>query len=129
MFGNKDTLIAVLNEDNFLNDIDGDKLTEISDQVSDVIKSYTGITPDAVVANNPAILRNIWANIVLFTIIPYQTDIAQEEKTRREKLYEKAFDQLDKISKGEITVTSSGGTILNSNSPVRITGTKRIIDL
>lgn len=127
MFGDKSTLTAHFNAENFIDDIDADKLTEIASQVSDLITSYTGITANAVVLNNPPILRSIWANIVLYTIIPYQTDLPQEEKTRREKLYEKAFQQLDKISAGEITVKSSGGTILNASaSQVTISGTKRI---
>jgi len=130
MFGNKETLAAHFNDENFINDISEDKLTEMAAQISDMITSYTGIEAEAVVTNNPAILRNIWCNLVSFTMIPYQTDIAQEEKQRRETLYNKAFEQLDKIREGTIVVKSNGGRILNSAAQVcSVEGTKRIYTL
>jgi len=126
-FGNKETLISVFNDENFLNDIDPDKITEIGSQVTDVIYAYTSITPPTAPADAPGILRNIWTNIVSFQIIPYQKDLSDEEKTRRTTLFNGAYAMLDKIKSGDIKVLDANGVVLNaSTSLFQIQGTKRI---
>jgi len=124
-FGNKDTLISVFNDENFLNDIDPDKITEIGSQVTDVIYAYTAITPPTAPADAPG--RNIWINIVQFQIIPYQKDLSDEEKARRTTLFNNAYKMLEKIQSGEIKVMDINGVVLNAGaSPFQIDGTKRI---
>ena len=126
-FGNKETLISVFNDENFLNDIDPDKITEIGAQVTDVIYAYTAITPPTAPADAPGILRNIWTNIVQFQIIPYQKDLSDEEKARRLTLFNNAMKMLEKIQNGEIKVLDVNGVVLNAGtSPFQIQGTKRI---
>lgn len=126
-FGNKDTLISVFNDENFLNDIDPTKIDEIGKQVTDIIYSYTSITPPTAPADAPGILRNIWTNIVSFQIIPYQRDLSEEEKTRRTTLFNNAYKMLEKIQTGEIKVLDVNGVVLNAGtSPFQIQGTKRI---
>jgi len=126
-FGNKETLISVFNDENFLNDIDPDKITEIGAQVTDIIYSYTSITPPTEPADAPGILRNIWTNIVSFQIIPYQKDLSDEEKARRLALFNNAMKMLEKIQNGDIKVLDANAVILNAGtSPFQIQGTKRI---
>jgi len=126
-FGNKETLISVFNDENFLNDIDPDKITEIGNQVTDVIYAYTAITPPTEPADAPGILRNIWTNIVQFQIIPYQKDLSDEEKARRLTLFNNAMKMLEKIQSGEIKVLDVNGVVLNAGtSPFQIQGTNSL---
>jgi len=126
-YGNKATLLSVFNDQNFLNEVDPAKIEEIGAQVTDVIRTYTGITPPADPANAPGILRNIWTNIVQFQIIPYQKDLSDDEKQRRTTLFNGAYKMLEKIQTGDLKVLDANGAVLNaSNSLFQIQGTKRI---
>lgn len=126
-FGNKETLISVFNDENFLNEIDPDKIIEIGEQVTGIIYAYTSITPPTAPANAPGILRNIWTNIVCFQIIPYQKDLSEEEKTRRTSLFNNAYKMLDSIKSGDIKVLDSNGVVLNAGtSPFQIQGTNSL---
>lgn len=127
-FGNKDVLIARFNDNaNLFADMDENKIDEIGSQVSDLIYQLTGIAPPDDPENAQPMLRGIWCDIVLFKFIPYQKGIADEEKSRRQKLNTDAMDLLIKIQNGTIIMKNSlGVNIVTGTVPLQIVGTKRI---
>lgn len=126
-FGNKTILSSrVLDGSDYLNNIDPQKLEELSDEVTNLIEQLLGITAPDNPDDAPAILRGIWADITLFKSIKWQKNISEEEIKRRTILKDDAFKLLDKIKAGNITLTNNGTNLINSNCPVVISGTKRI---
>ena len=111
-FGDKDTLAAHFNNENFITEIDLDKFTEIANQITDLIFQKTKVPVPVSAASAPGILRMIWADIISFEIIPYQKGITDEEKTRRTTKFKTAFTLLNEIANGDIELTDSGGTPL-----------------
>lgn len=124
-FGNKKTLTDRFPDDQYLNDVDSDKIegaNSIGADVSDEIFQQTGIIPPESPVDAPGMLRGIWCDIVLSKTIKWQTNISEEELKRRAQLLKDAYAKLDKIRTGEITLKDSAGNILNpaQASPVLI---------
>lgn len=115
-FGDKGTLQAHFSNENFISAIDEPRFLEIQDQVSNLIYQKTTIAPPATVASAPGILRLIWADIVVFEIIPYQKDISDEEKTRRTTKFKTAMKLLDEIANGDLIVLDANGNPLGAST-------------
>lgn len=115
-FGDATTLQAHFNNDNFITEIEEARFTEITSQVSDLIYQKTKITAQDTVADNPGILRYIWANIVAFEIMPYQKGITDEEKTRRTTKFKNAMSLLDQIETGDLEVMDAEGNVLGDSA-------------
>ncbi len=126
-FGNKEILMARFNnENNFIKDMPTEKITELGDEVSDIIYQFTSLLPPTDPMEAPASLRGIWTDIVLFKLIPYQKGISDDEKQRRKTLYQDAYSSLQKISSGNIPLKDNSGNIIGGRNVIQITGTKRI---
>jgi hypothetical protein len=127
-FGNKDILISrVIDGNDFLNEIDPAKITELEAEVSDYIFQQTGIVPPEDAAQASPTLRGVWADIVLFKSIKWQKSISDEEVKRRTILKDDAERLLNKIASGDFTIKNSADETSVEVCPIVITGSKRII--
>lgn len=131
-FVDNDVVIAFVKSNSWVTSEPGDEgLAEIYKQIDDIIYQYTKVAvPVSAASANPT-LQNIACALFVYYTTGKQGEISAEEKSRREKLYDDAMNQLEAIRTGNLILYDSEGTAITTVSvPVAtFTSTQRITDI
>lgn len=84
---------------------EGEKLALAIADVDALITGATGIEPEAAAGDNHRILSSIASRIVIWTLSGNVQGLGEGESSRRRKDYEDAWDEIERIRSGELTLT------------------------